>query len=256
MRPTTRSASQSAVTWVGAGILPADRLRPRLERLPERRHVLAQLPYHHVAAVEAEVEGTLGRTLGRQAGTVAGRLVLDHRPGRVLVVRIGVAEQDFSQRHAVPEIAGRGLAVLADDKIPERNRLRQPVGEAEMFSGDAVLVAAQIEGKPVDHAHLVGREPAFDLLRPGFARRLVLVVDQQQSVHRLRRRERRRGGRLVGRRRRIAAPLRPALDHRGAPLVAGPIAQAAQPVLLQHAFLEGGEKSLERRLRQAELLQA
>ena len=90
---------------------------------------------------------------------------------------IGVAQQDLAQGHAVPGIPRGGPAVAEDDGVvlaailgPERNRLRQAVGKAEMLARDALLVELQVERQLVDDLDVVGRQRRLDLLRPSSRR--------------------------------------------------------------------------------------
>ena len=59
LRPTMRSASQSAVTWLASGSWARMLRGIVLQRFPERGDMLLQLAHHHVAAVEAEIEEAL-----------------------------------------------------------------------------------------------------------------------------------------------------------------------------------------------------
>ena len=120
LRPTTRSASQSAVTCVAAGIVGADSGGVVVEGFPEPGHILPQLAHHHVAAVETKIEEALRRACGDSSAARASQSSRHHRAGRLLVMGVGVAQQDLARAARHARIARCRLAVAEDDGVVRR----------------------------------------------------------------------------------------------------------------------------------------
>ena len=255
----------------------ADFLRVLFEVLPELTDILAQLAHHHVAAVESEIEEALGSALRRKPGLASRPIVQHHGTGRLLGVGIGMAQQDLAQGHAMPGITRRDLAVekhraiLAGGRGVEGNRLRQPVGEAEMLVGNAIGVEVQVELEAADDRDVVGRQRLRDLIRPRLDLVAILVIEQQQRMDGEARRHLTRCvtcrhdhtarqvyglHRAIVLHRRVAAPERPILDDGTLPLALDSVAQAAEPVLLVHALAERRRKARQRVGVQARFTQA
>src|SRR5215213_1387780 len=111
-----------------------------LERLPECCDPLLELAHHHVAAIEPQISESFRRALPEQSRRMRLSLMVvrHHWSGRLLVMSIGMAEQDFAKRHAVPVVAFDGRAVTETNGIWSaristfliiRNGLRQTIGE-------------------------------------------------------------------------------------------------------------------------------
>src|SRR5258707_15477122 len=89
----------------GGGIAGANPCGVVLEGLPEPGHVLAQFAHDHVATVETKVEEAFRRSLRPQLGCARWPIVRHQRAWRLFGVRVGMTQQDFAQRYAMPWIA-------------------------------------------------------------------------------------------------------------------------------------------------------
>ena len=200
------------------------------------RDILPKLAHDHVAAVETEVEEALRARLLASARRCAPTRSSRHdRSGRLLVMGVGMSEQDLAERDAVPldraVPAGRRSGRRCRPcrlRITEGNRLRQAVGEAEMLPADADSRRAAGQARAGGRS---SRREARALVRPPSAQAPnaadVLAVEQQQRMHR----QWRRHLALVRQRRpsspldrlvahgNVAAPQRSALDDGRLPLV-------------------------------------
>ena len=88
------------------GVVRSDLGRAIVDRIPERRDVLPKLAHDQITTVETEVEEALGRAFRLQPLRAPPTLhvVLHERPGRLLVMRIGVTQQDVPEGNSVPGV--------------------------------------------------------------------------------------------------------------------------------------------------------